>query len=127
MVQVAVVGAGCAVPGLFLGGYRFPLAAVAAAVATALVATALAFVLQVTGQRTVPPTRAALLLLLEPVFAGVLAGIVEEPLGTVQVLGAGVILVAIVCSELGPVWLDRPVRPREAGPDNDRSQGGPVA
>jgi drug/metabolite transporter (DMT)-like permease len=127
MVQVAVVGAGCALPGLFLGGYGFPLAAVAAAAATALVATALAFVLQVTGQRTVPPTRAALLLLLEPVFAGVLAGIVDEPLGTVQVLGAGVILVAIVLSELGPVWLDRSVRPREAGHDNDRSQGGPVA
>ena len=38
-----------------------------------LLATALAFVLQVSGQRTVAPARAALLLLLEPVFAGLLA------------------------------------------------------
>ena len=127
MVQVGVVGLACAAAGVFLGGYAFPLEAVAAAVATAVVATALAFVLQVTGQRTVPPTRAALLLLLEPVFAGFLAGLTDEPLGPVQVAGAGVILVAIVLSELGPTWLDRSVRAREAGPDNDRSQGGPVA
>jgi drug/metabolite transporter (DMT)-like permease len=126
-IQVGVVGLACAGPGLLLGGYGFPLEAVVAAVATALAATALAFVLQLTGQRTVPPTRAALLLLLEPVFAGVLAGFTDEPLGAVQLAGAGVILLAIVLAELGPTWLDRSVRAREAGPDNDRSQGGPVA
>ena len=125
-IQVAVVGAGCAVPGLVLGGYGFPAPAVGAAAATAIVATAAAFVLQVSGQRTVPATRAALLLLLEPVFAGVLAGITGEPLGAVQLAGAGVILGAIVVGELGPGWLDRRVRAREAGLDNDRSQGDPV-
>ena len=58
-VQVAFVGRGlraARASGSAATGSRRP--ALAAAVATALVATALAFVLQVTGQRTVPPARA---------------------------------------------------------------------
>jgi drug/metabolite transporter (DMT)-like permease len=113
-IQVATVGAGCAVPGALLGGYRFPVAALAAAVATALFATALAFVLQVRGQATVAPARAALLLLLEPVFAALLATLTGEPLGAVQLGGAGLILVAVVLSETVPDWLDRRVSAREA-------------
>ena len=123
-VQVAVVGLACAVPGAFLGGYRFTGSALAAAVATGVVATAIAFVLQVTGQRVVPPTRAALLLLLEPVFAGVLAGFTDEPLGGTQLFGAGVILLAVLLSEgLGASVVDRGVKVREAGLDNGRNQG----
>lgn len=121
-VQVAVVGGACAVPGLWLGGYGFPSPALTAAVATALVATALAFVLQVSGQRTVPPARAALLLLLEPVFAGVVASMRGDALRPVQLGGAALILVAVGLSEGVPEWLDRRVNTREAGPDNDRSQ-----
>ena len=109
-IQVGVVGALCAGPGLFLGGYRFPAAALGAAAGTAVVATAGAFVLQVSAQRSVPPTRAALLLLLEPVFAAILAAITGDPLGTTQLLGAGVILLAILISELIPPALDRRVR-----------------
>jgi drug/metabolite transporter (DMT)-like permease len=125
-IQVSFVGLACAVPGAFLGGYRFPAPALAAAAATAVVATAGAFVLQVTGQRTVPPSRAALLLLLEPVFAAVLAQRQGDPLGATQLVGAGVILAAIVLSELVSARspsLDRGVRSREADADNDRSQG----
>ncbi len=122
-IQVGVVGVACAGPGLALGGYRFPASALLAAAATAVVATALAFVLQVAGQREVPPARAALLLLLEPVFAGFLAAFTDEPLGGTQLLGAGVIVLAILVSELGQGWLDPTVRLGEAGPDNDRSQG----
>ena len=121
-VQLAVVGVACAVPGLWLGGYRFPAGALVAAVATALLATALAFVLQVAGQRTVPPARAALLLLLEPVFAALIASVRGESLGATQMLGAGFILAAVVVSETLPEWLDRRVNTREAGLDNDRSQ-----
>ena len=121
-IQVATVGGLCALPGLWLGGYGFPASAVAAAVATAVVATALAFVLQVAGQRSVPSTRAALLLLLEPVFAAMAASVRGDSLDTKQLGGAALILVAVVISEVAPVLLDRRVNTREAGADNDRSQ-----
>ena len=129
-IQVGFVGLACAGPGLVLGGYGFSGSALAAAVGTAVVATAAAFVLQVTGQRGVPPTRAALVLLLEPVFAGLLAGFTDEPLAGTQLVGAGVILVAVVLCELGPALLgrgllDRRVKVREAGPDNGRNPAGP--
>jgi drug/metabolite transporter (DMT)-like permease len=121
-IQVSVVGAACALPGLWLGGYRFP--------APALAATALAFLLQVTGQRTVPPARAALLLLLEPVFAGIVAAARGERLSAAQLAGAALILLAVAISELLPDllagWLDRRVNSREAAADNDRSQPVPV-
>ena len=120
-IQVGVVGALCAGPGLAMGGYGFPVPALGAAAATAVIATAGAFVLQVSGQRYVPATRAALLLLLEPVFAAVLAALSDDPLRTTQLVGAGVILVAILVSELVPGWLDRRVKLREAVPDNGRS------
>ena len=129
-VQVTLVGVACAVPGLWLGGYRFPAPALAAAVATALLATALAFGLQVFGQRSVPPARAALLLLLEPVFAGVIASIGGEGLTATQLGGATLILGAVILSETLPDTLqhrlDRRVNSREAGFDNDRSQPVPV-
>jgi len=121
-IQVAVVGGACAIPGIWLGGYAFPAPAVGAAAATAVVATALAFVLQVGGQRTVPPARAALLLLLEPVFAALLATLRGDALRPVQLGGAGLILVAVLVSEAVPEWLDRRVSTRDAGADNDRSQ-----
>ena len=105
-----------------MGGYAFPAAAVAAAAGTAVVATALAFVLQVGGQRSVPPARAALLLLLEPVFAALLATVRGDALRARQLGGAGLILLAVVLAEVLPEWLDRRVNTREAGPDNDRSQ-----
>ena len=121
-IQVAAVGGLCAIPGVWLGGYGFPGSAVAAAVATAVVATALAFVLQVAGQRSVPPTRVALLLLLEPVSAAVAASVRGDSLDAKQLGGAALILVAVVISEVAPALLDRRVNTREAGADNDRSQ-----
>jgi drug/metabolite transporter (DMT)-like permease len=124
-IQVALVGAACAGPGLWFGGYHFTTAALLAAAATAVVATALAFVLQVTGQRTVPPARAALLLLIEPVFAAVAATARGDALRAGQLAGGALILGAVVLSETLPAWLDQRVSTREAGLDNDRSQ--PVA
>jgi drug/metabolite transporter (DMT)-like permease len=120
-VQVSVVAVACALPGVAMGGYRFTGGALLAAVATAVVATAGGFGLQVTGQRSVPPNRAALLLLLEPVFAAVLAALRDDPLDALQLVGAAVILAAITLSELGPSLLDRRVGLGEAGADNGRS------
>lgn len=121
-VQVTVVAVGCALPGLWLGGYRMPAPALAAAATTGLFATALAFVLQVGAQRIVPPARAALVLLLEPVFAGLLAAVTGDPLSATALVGAALILVAVAASEILPGWLDQRVNAREAAPDNDRSQ-----
>jgi drug/metabolite transporter (DMT)-like permease len=106
-VQVGVVGLACLIPGFWLGGYGFPASATVAAVATGLFATALAFVLQVSGQRTVPPARAALVLLLEPVFAAILAALTGDALTGSQLAGAALILVAVVLSETLPDVLAR--------------------
>jgi drug/metabolite transporter (DMT)-like permease len=126
-VQLTVVAAGCAVPGAVQGADGFTAGALGAAEATAVVATALAFFLQVYGQRSVPPTRASLLLLLEPVFAALLSAVADDPLRGLQYVGGVVILVAVASSELAAGWLDRRGPTREAGPDNDRSWGTPRA
>ena len=73
-----------------------------AIVFTGIACSAVALSLQLWGQRRIPPSRAALILLMEPVFAA-LAGYVDgERLGAVEIVGAFVILVAIVIAELGP-------------------------
>jgi len=66
------------------------------------------------AQRVVPPTRAALLLLLEPVFAGVLGYVVGERLGARGLLGAGLILAAVLATELAPRWRGRSGLPHHA-------------
>jgi drug/metabolite transporter (DMT)-like permease len=121
-IQVALVGLACAVPGFWLGGYRISSSAFVAALGTGVIATAGAFALQISGQRSVPPSRAALILLLEPVSAAVLAELKGDGLRAVQLGGAALILVAILVAEVTPALLDRAVRPREADADNDRSQ-----
>jgi drug/metabolite transporter (DMT)-like permease len=126
-IQLTVVATGCAVPGAVQGSDGFTAGALGAAVSTAVVATALAFFLQVYGQRTVPPARASLLLLLEPVFAALLSAATDDPLRGLQYVGGAVILVAVAGSELAAGWLDRRVTTREAGFDNDRSWGTPRA
>ena len=69
---------------------------------TGIACSAVALSLQLWGQRRIPPSRAALILLMEPVFAG-LAGYVDgERLGAVEIAGAAIILAAIAIAELGP-------------------------
>ena len=99
-VQLGVVGAACALPGLVLGGYRFSAAAWAAVLYTALAVGIGAFGLQTWGQRQVGPTRTSLLLMLEPVSAAVLSAALGERLGPAATAGAGLILLAIVVAEL---------------------------
>jgi drug/metabolite transporter (DMT)-like permease len=99
-VQLATVGGLCLIPGFFLGGYRFTTSAWIAAIFTALAATALAFALQVYGQRRVGPTRTALLLMIEPVSAAALGWFSGDRLRWSGVAGAVLILGGIALAEL---------------------------
>lgn len=80
---------------------------------TGIACSAVALTLQLWGQRRIPAPRAALILLLEPVFAGVVSVLVGERIGAIELLGAGVILVAIALAERGPRG-PRGARPRAA-------------
>jgi drug/metabolite transporter (DMT)-like permease len=103
-VQAITVGVGCGLPGFALGGYGFPTEAVTAAAFTGVFATAVSFLLMVDAQRVVAPARAALVLLLEPVFAGILGYVDGESLGAAGLAGAALILVAVVVAEVLPDW-----------------------
>ena len=80
---------------------------------TGIACSAVALTLQLWGQRRIPAPRAALILLLEPVFAGVVSVLVGERIGAIELLGAGVILVALALAERGP-RRPRGARPRAA-------------
>lgn len=101
-VQFAVVAGLLVVPGLGAGGYGFPASAWWAALYTGVVVSALAFALQLYGQRRVSPSRTALVLMLEPVFAALLGWVDGERLGALGAVGAGLILAGILVSELMP-------------------------
>ncbi len=73
-----------------------------AAAFTGIACSAFALSLQVWGQRHIAASRAALILLTEPVFAAIAGYVNGERLGAVELAGAGVILVGIVIAELGP-------------------------
>ncbi|HEX5267557.1 MAG TPA: DMT family transporter [Acidimicrobiales bacterium] len=104
-VQLAVVGLGSVVPGAFIGGYSMPAGSVLAALYTGLAASALAFGLQVWGQRRVGPTRTSLLLMIEPVTAAVIGWFTGARLGALAVGGAVLILGGIALSEVGQTGL----------------------
>lgn len=99
-VQLTVVGVGCAVPGFVAGGYRFSSSVWMAAIYTGIGASAVAFSLMTWAQRRVSPSRAALLLMLEPVFAAVLAIGAGERFGIRAAGGAALILLGVLVSEL---------------------------
>jgi drug/metabolite transporter (DMT)-like permease len=107
-VQFAVVAGVLVVPGLFAGGYRLTGEAWAAAAYTGVAVTACGLGLQAWGQRRVSPTRAALLLLIEPVSAAVLGFLAGERLGAAGAAGALLILGGIVVSELAVPVARRP-------------------
>ena len=73
-----------------------------AAVFTGIACSAVALSLQLYGQRRIAPSRAALLLLSEPVFAAMAGYVDGERLGLVAVGGAVLILAGIGLTELGP-------------------------
>jgi drug/metabolite transporter (DMT)-like permease len=102
--QVLTVGAVCLVPGAATeGGYGFDAGVWVAAAFCGVAATALAFWCMTWGQRVVPESQAAIILLLEPVSAGVLGELVGDHLGPAGLAGAALILAAVVVAELaGP-------------------------
>jgi drug/metabolite transporter (DMT)-like permease len=84
------------------GSAAFGGAPLAAAAFTGVFATALAFLAMVWAQRSVTPSRAALILLLEPVFAALLSWIDGEALSATGAAGGALILVAVVVAEVLP-------------------------
>lgn len=104
-VQVTAVGVACLVPTLATGGLVLPAAALAAAAFTGIFATALAFFAMVWAQRVVSPSRAALILLLEPVFAAALGWSTGDPVTVATVAGGALILVAVAVAEVVPATL----------------------
>jgi drug/metabolite transporter (DMT)-like permease len=70
---------------------------------TALAATAFAFFVQTWAQAHLPPTRAAVVMTMEPVFAGIFGVAVGgDELGPRTVVGALLVLAAMYLVELGP-------------------------
>jgi drug/metabolite transporter (DMT)-like permease len=83
------------------GFIRFTPAMLGALAITALLATVACFVVQAWAQRFTPPTHAALIFSLEPVFAGITSYfLIGERLGQRSLLGAALILVGVLASEL---------------------------
>jgi drug/metabolite transporter (DMT)-like permease len=76
--------------------------AVFAVVFTGVACSAVALPLQLWGQQRIPPTRAALILLAEPVFAGIAGYVSGERLGAGRLVGAAAILAGIAVSEFWP-------------------------
>lgn len=98
--QLVAVGGGALLPALARGEMRaLTEGAVWACVFLAIVGVG-GLLLQIIGQRVVGPTRASLLLMLEPVLAAVGGYVIGERLPTLGFLGAGLILAGIVVSEL---------------------------
>jgi drug/metabolite transporter (DMT)-like permease len=108
-LQFGLVALALFVPGLVAGGYAFPASAWWAAIYTGVVVNALAFGLQLYGQRRVSASRTALVLMLEPVFAAILGYVDGERIGAAGALGAGLILGGILVSEWGQASLDQTV------------------
>jgi drug/metabolite transporter (DMT)-like permease len=99
-VQLAFVGAVALVIGLFTGGYGFPASVWIAALYTGVVVSAIAFALQIGGQRLVGPTRTSLLLMIEPVAAAGFGYVAGDRLGPSGIAGAALILAGILVAEI---------------------------
>lgn len=106
-IQVTTVGLACLAATLVTGGLRMPWAAVGAAAFTGVFATALAFFAMVWAQRVVSPSRAALILLLEPVFAALLAWATGDGVTGSALAGGVLILTAVVVAEVLPPALEQ--------------------
>ena len=100
--QALTVGLVCLVPGAFApGGYSFDAGVWVAAAFCGVGATAIAFWCMSWAQRVVPESQAAIILLLEPVSAGVLGALAGQALGLGGLVGAAAILAAVLIAELG--------------------------
>lgn len=78
---------------------------------TALFATVLAFLVQTYMQRFTTPAKTAVIFTMEPVSAGIFGYFYAgEPLGSIQILGAGIIVLAMLSVELGSLLYRRKKR-----------------
>ncbi len=122
-LQLLVVSAGCFLPGLAQGGYDFGWVAWRGAIFTGIGASAIALSLQAKGQWHLPPTRTALLLMLEPLSAAVIGYLVGERLGVPGLAGAALILGGVVLAETQDAR--KPSDFRAEWHSTDPIQGGP--
>ena len=104
VVQLLAVTLLCGVVAVPGGLVVPPSASVWGALAlTSLAATALAFVVQTWAQAHLAPTRAAVVMTMEPVFGGLFAvGLAHEAFGPRAAGGAVLVLAAMLLTELGP-------------------------
>lgn len=110
VVQLWTITAVCAL-GALPGGLTVPQTRGdwLALVYMALVAGALALVVQTWAQAHLAPTRAAVIMTMEPVFAGLFAVLFGgEALGVRVLVGGGLVLAAMYLAELGPRRRDDP-------------------
>jgi drug/metabolite transporter (DMT)-like permease len=105
--QLAVVAVGCAVAVPITGAGHLTTRALLSAAFTGVLVSGVAISLQMYGQQFVGPTRTALLLTFEPIFAGIAGYVAGERIGGHGVLGAAIILSAVVIAEVAPVWVRR--------------------
>ena len=104
-----------AVPVVVVGGLgTVDAQAVFAVLFTGIVCSGVAFTLQLWGQRRIEPSRAAVILLFEPVVAGLVGFAVGERLGAKGYLGAAVIFGSILVAE-SRSWRSREARAGGAG------------
>jgi drug/metabolite transporter (DMT)-like permease len=114
-LQIAAVGLLSVAPAAEQGVGTFSALAVFAVVFTGVACSAVALPLQLWGQQRIPASRAALILLAEPVFAGIAGYVNGERLDATQLVGAAAIMAGIVVSEFwprGPVPEEPPARDR---------------
>jgi drug/metabolite transporter (DMT)-like permease len=100
--QIAMVALLCVPSTAAQGTGHFTAVALFAAVFTGVACSSVALSLQLYGQRRIAPSRAALILLSEPVFAAIAGYIDGDRLDALQLLGAVVILAGIAVAEVGP-------------------------
>jgi drug/metabolite transporter (DMT)-like permease len=99
-LQIAVVAAVLLPFVPFTGGVPTEASSWLVIVYAAIVVTVLTFLPWMWAQRRLPPTRAALVLLTEPVFAAIFSYATGERLGTAAVIGAVLILLGAALAEL---------------------------
>jgi drug/metabolite transporter (DMT)-like permease len=116
VVQLTVCGIVCLAIAAAAGQLEAPEGGTvwSALVVTSLVASALGYFVQSFAQQHAPPARTALILASEPAFAGLFGWLLaDDRLSAVGLLGAGLILAAIVAVEVAPRF--RPPRPLPEG------------
>lgn len=101
-VQLVLITALCLPPAIGQGIGTVNNLAIFAIVFTGIGSSALAFSLQTYSQRKISPSRTALILLLEPVFAAGASALNGESFGSIAILGAVIILLGISITEFGP-------------------------